>query len=444
MASEPAQRGTSNIRLVALASTVGTTVEWYDFFLYGTVAGLVFAKLFFPKFDPVVGTLLAYVTFAVGFLARTAGAIIFGHFGDRIGRKRMLVLTLLIMGVGTFFIGFLPTYGQIGVWAAVLLLFLRIVQGIGLGGEWGGAVLMAAEHASEEERGFYASWPQIGVPAGLALGTAATALLNLGGPAFFLDYGWRIGFFASVVLVAIGIYIRLRIMETPLFEQAQAKSQIVAVPFGELMRGYWKNVVLGCGIRYIEGVGFNTYGVFIIAYLAGTLKYPRGDVLNAVTVASVVMIFFIPFWSRLSDRLGRRKVFGGGVIATAILAYPAFWLMQQGPGWAFVAIAIPFGIAYAAIYGPEASLFSELFDTKVRYTGISFVYQFSGIFASGLTPIIATALVAKSGGSPWLVAGYMVFASAVSFISLMSMRTFYMRVPGEDPAARLESAVSAG
>lgn len=444
MASRSAQGGSSNIRLVALASTVGTTVEWYDFFLYGTVAGLVFAKLFFPKFDPVVGTLLAYVTFAVGFLARTVGAILFGHFGDRIGRKRMLVLTLLIMGVGTFLIGFLPTYAAIGAAAAVLLLALRIVQGIGLGGEWGGAVLMAAEHSSDRERGFYASWPQIGVPAGLALGTIVTALLNLGGPSFFLDYGWRIGFWLSVVLVAIGIYIRLKIMETPLFEQAQAKSEIVNVPFGELWRGYWKNVILGCGIRYIEGVGFNVYGVFIIAYLAGTLKYPRTDVLNAVTIASLIMIFFIPYWSKLSDRIGRRKVFGGGVIATALLAYPAFWLMQQGPGWAWVAIAVPFGIAYAAIYGPEASLFSELFDTKVRYTGISFVYQFSGIFASGLTPIIATALVAKSGGSPWLVAGYMIFASAVSFISLMSMKTFYMNVPGEDLTAKLESAVGAG
>jgi len=437
-------QSTSNIRLVALASTVGTTVEWYDFFLYGTVAGLVFAKLFFPKEDPLIGTLLAYVTFAVGFLARTVGAILFGHFGDRIGRKRMLVLTLLIMGVGTFLIGFLPTYAEIGVGAAVLLLVLRIVQGIGLGGEWGGAVLMAAEHASDEDRGFYASWPQIGVPAGLALGTVATALLNLGGPDFFFSYGWRIGFFASAVLVAIGIYIRMKIMETPLFEQAQRSDEIVAVPLGELFRGYWKNVILGCGIRYIEGVGFNTYGVFIIAFLVGTMKYPRIEVLNSVTIASIIMIFFIPFWGRLSDRIGRRKVFGGGVIATALLAYPAFWLMQQGPGWAWLAIAVPFGIAYAAVYGPEASLFSELFDTKVRYTGISFVYQFSGIFASGLTPIIATALVAKAGGTPWLVAGYMVFASAVSFISLISMRRFYMRVPGEDAAARLESAVTAG
>jgi MHS family shikimate/dehydroshikimate transporter-like MFS transporter len=438
-------QGTSNIKLVAVASTVGTTVEWYDFFLFNSMAALVFNKLFFPQFDPLIGTLLAFTISFVGFVARPIGAVVFGHFGDRLGRKSMLILTLVIMGIATFLIAFLPTYADIGRAAAILLLCLRMLQGFGLGGEWGGAVLMSAEHASDKDRGFYASWPQVGVPAGLGLGTLVTALLTKGlSPEAFLAYGWRIGFLLSAVLVVIGIYIRMRILETPLFEQVQKENKVAAVPFADLMRGYWLNTVLGMGIRFIEGVGFNIYAVFIIAYLAGTLKYERTAVLNSVTAASVVMLFFIPYFSKLSDRIGRRKVFGAGVVATGLLAYPAFWAMQQGIGWATAAVVVPFGIAYAAVYGPEAALFSSLFDTRVRYTGISFVYQFSGIFASGATPIVATALLAKGHGTPWLVAGYMVVVAAISFISLISMRKFYMYLPGEEMTARLESAVSAG
>ncbi|MGH7661168.1 MAG: MFS transporter [Vulcanimicrobiaceae bacterium] len=432
--------GTSNIRLVALASTVGTTVEWYDFFLFNSMAALVFNKLFFPQFDPLIGTLLAFTISFVGFLARPIGAIVFGHFGDRLGRKSMLILTLVIMGVATFLIAFLPTYASIGRAAAVLLLLLRTLQGFGLGGEWGGAVLMSAEHAGDKDRGFYASWPQVGVPAGLGLGTLVTAILTKGmSPDAFLAYGWRIGFLFSALLVVIGIYIRMRILETPLFEQVQKENKVASVPLTELIRGYGTNVLLGMGIRYIEGVGFNIYAVFVIAYMAGTLKYPRTDVLNGVTIASLVMIFFIPYFSKLSDRIGRRKVFGAGVIVTGLLAYPAFWIMGQGMPWATLGVIIPFGIAYAAIYGPEAALFSALFDTRVRYTGISIVYQASGIFASGATPIVATALLTKGHGTPWLVAGYMVIVAAISFISLISMRKFYMHLPGEG-AERLTPA----
>jgi MHS family shikimate/dehydroshikimate transporter-like MFS transporter len=445
MAARSGEGGTNNIRLVALASTVGTTVEWYDFFLFNSMAALVFNKLFFPQFDPVIGTLWAFTISFVGFLARPIGAVFFGHFGDRIGRKSMLILTLLIMGVATFCIAFLPTYAQVGRTAAILLVILRILQGFGLGGEWGGAVLMSAEYATDRNRGFFASWPQVGVPAGLGLGTLVTALLTHGlSPDAFLNYGWRIGFLFSALLVVIGIYIRMRILETPLFQQIQEKKQIAAVPFAELMRGYWQNWLLGMGIRYIEGVGFNIYAVFVIAYMAGTLKYPRTDVLNSVTVASVIMIFFIPYFSRLSDRIGRRKVFGAGVVATGLLAYPAFWVMQQGISVAWLGVAIPFGIAYAAIYGPEAALFSELFDTRVRYTGISFVYQFSGIFASGATPIVATALLKTGNGTPWLVAGYMVVVSVISLVSLLAIRKFYLTPAGEDLTVRMESAVGAG
>ncbi len=415
----------SQINVVAFASAIGCTIEWYDFFLYGTVTGLVFNKLFFPTFNPVVGTLLAYTTFAVGFVTRPIGGIIFGHFGDRFGRKRMLVLTLSIMGIATFLIGFLPTYAQVGVLAPIMLLCIRVVQGIGIGGEWGGAVLMAAEHAPSDRRGFYASWVQIGVPAGLALGTGTVAILSSFGDAFFLGIGWRLAFLASVVLVVVGVYIRLKIVETPAFEQTRVANKIAPVPFATLMRTAWRNVLLGMGVRWIEGVGFNLYGVFLIAYLAGTLKYPRSQVLTAVTLAAIVMAFFIPYFGKLSDRIGRRRVFAAGAIATGILVFPAFMLMQSGVGWIWVGIGIPFGIAYAALYGPEAALFSELFDTPVRYSGISFVYQFSGIFASGLTPLIAAWLVAANHGAPWFVASYVAAVASVSLICVLSIRQTY-------------------
>jgi MFS transporter, MHS family, shikimate and dehydroshikimate transport protein len=413
----------AQIRMVALASTVGCTIEWYDFFLYGTVSGLIFNKLFFPTFDPRIGTLLAYTTFAVGFITRPIGGIIFGHLGDRIGRKRMLVLTLLIMGLATFAIGLLPTYAQIGVAAPFLLLGVRVIQGIGLGGEWGGAVLMAAEHSPTGRRGFYASWPQIGVPAGLALGTGAFFLLSMLGENALLAYGWRIAFLASIVLVIVGIYIRLTILESPEFEAIRKSGTIARVPFGELVRTAWGNVVLGMGARYIEGVAFNLYGVFMISYLATDLKYSRSSALAAVTVAAIVLAFFVPFFGRLSDTYGRRRVFAGGTIATGVLVFPAFALMSMGITWAWVAIIIPFGIAYAALYGPEAALFCELFEPQVRYSGISFVYQFSGIFASGLTPIIATALLVLGHGAPWFVAGYAVIVSIISLVSVLAIRT---------------------
>jgi MHS family shikimate/dehydroshikimate transporter-like MFS transporter len=412
----------ADVRMVALASTVGCTIEWYDFFLYGTVSGLIFNKLFFPTFNPSVGTLLAYTTFAVGFVARPIGGVIFGHLGDRIGRKRMLVMTLLIMGVATFAIGLLPTYGQIGVMAPLLLLAVRVIQGIGLGGEWGGAVLMAAEHSPGARRGFYASWPQIGVPAGLALGTGAFFLLSKLGDTALLSYGWRIAFLASVVLVAVGVYIRLKILESPAFEQVKERGMIARVPFAELMRTASGNVLLGMGVRYIEGVIFNVYGVFMISYLTADMKYSRETALGAVTAAAIVLAFFIPYFGRLSDRLGRQRVFAAGTIASGLLVFPAFALMAQGSAWAWVAVIVPFGIAYAALYGPEAALFCELFDARVRYSGISFVYQFSGIFASGLTPIIATALLVTNHGSPWLVAGYVAIVSLISLASVLAIR----------------------
>ncbi|MFZ0068893.1 MAG: MFS transporter [Pseudolabrys sp.] len=419
--------GTS-IGTIAFASAIGTTIEWYDFFLFGVVTPLVFNKLFFPNFDPLVGTLLAYTTFFVGFISRPIGGIIFGHYGDRIGRKTVLVLTILIMGVATFLIGLLPTYASVGIWAPVMLLFLRIFQGIGIGGEWGGAVLMAVEHSPAGRRGFYGSWPQIGVPAGLLLSSGMVYLLSYLPEADFYSWGWRIAFLISAVLVAVGLYIRLKIMETPAFTRIQESNKLVHVPFFELWRTHGKNTLLGLGARYIEGVTFNIFGVFVVGYLAGTLGLPRQTALAGVMIASAIMIVMLPIYGNLSDRIGRRRMFGVAGILIGILSFPAFWLMQtKEPLMIWIAIAVPFAFVYPAVYGPQAALFSELFDTRVRYTGISFVYQFSGIYASGLTPIIATALLPMGGNKPWLICLYVLAVSIVSALSVFAMTEAHKR-----------------
>ena len=419
--------GTS-IGTIAFASAIGTTIEWYDFFLFGVVTPLVFNKLFFPNFDPLVGTLLAYTTFFVGFISRPIGGIIFGHYGDRIGRKTVLVLTILIMGIATFLIGLLPTYASVGIWAPVMLLFLRIFQGIGIGGEWGGAVLMAVEHSPAGRRGFYGSWPQIGVPAGLLLSSGMVYLLSYLPEADFYSWGWRIAFLISAVLVAVGLYIRLKIMETPAFTRIQESNKLVHVPFFELWRTHGKNTLLGLGARYIEGVTFNIFGVFVIGYLAGTLGLPRQTALAGVMIASAIMIVMLPIYGNLSDKIGRRRMFGVAGILIGILSFPAFWLMQtKEPLLIWIAIAVPFAVVYPAVYGPQAALFSELFDTRVRYTGISFVYQFSGIYASGLTPIIATALLPMGGNKPWLICLYVLAVSIVSALSVFAMTEAHKR-----------------
>lgn len=415
-------------RTVAFASAIGTTIEWYDFFLYGVVTPLVLNKIFFPNFDPVAGTLLAYTTFFVGFISRPIGGIIFGHYGDRIGRKTILILTLLIMGVATFLIGLLPTYASVGIWAPIMLLTLRIFQGIGIGGEWGGAVLMAVEHSPTGRRGFYGSWPQIGVPAGLLLSAGVVYFLSFLPEADFFSWGWRIAFLLSALLVALGLYIRLKILETPAFLHAKKEEKVVAVPVVELFKTHRKNTLLGLGARYIEGVTFNIFGVFIVGYLTSTLNLPRQSALAGVMISSALMIVMLPIYGYLSDKIGRRKVFAIGSLLIGILTFPSFWLMQSAsPVLIWIAIAIPFALVYPAVYGPQAALFSELFDTSVRYTGISFVYQFSGIFASGLTPIVATMLLATGHNQPWLICLYVLAVSMISALSVFLMRETHQR-----------------
>ena len=402
------------IRRVVVSAVIGATIEWYDFFLYGVVAGIVFNKLYFPPGDPIVATLLAYTTFAVGFVTRPLGGVIFGHFGDRIGRKTMLIMTLMIMGIATFLIGLVPTYEQIGVAAPLLLLLLRVFQGIGLGGEWGGAVLMTYEYAPKGKRGLYASLPQIGLGIGLFLASGVVALLSsLLTDQQFLAWGWRVAFVVSAAMVAVGIYIRMNISETPEFEAVKARNEALRMPFMDLMKRYPGNVLKGMGARYIDGVFFNVFAVFSIGYLASTVKISRTDALIGVMIAALVMIFTIPMFGRMSDRYGRPAVYAWGSAITALASFPAFWMMTHAGGnvlLIWLAIVIPFGILYASIYGPEAALFCDLFDAKVRYTGISFVYQFSGIFASGITPLVATALLKSGGGEPWQICAYVVFA----------------------------------
>ncbi len=409
------------LRRVVVSALVGATIEWYDFFLYGVVAGIVFNKLYFPAADPVVATLLAYTTFAVGFVTRPLGGLVFGHFGDRIGRKSMLIITLMIMGIATFLIGLVPTYDQIGLAAPLLLLLLRVFQGIGLGGEWGGAVLMAYEYAPKEKRGFYSSLPQIGLAIGLCMASGVVALLSsILTDQQFLAWGWRIAFLISGAMVGVGLYIRLNVQETPEFSAVKARNEELRMPFMDLIRRYPGNVLKGMGARYIDGVFFNIFAVFSIGYLTSTIKISRTQALLGVMASALVMIVTIPYFGRLSDRIGRTKVYMWGSIITALSAFPAFWMMTHSGGnvmLIWLAIVIPLGFLFASIYGPEAALFCDLFDAKVRYTGISFVYQFSGIFASGITPLVATVLLKSGGGEPWQICWYVLFAGVVSALS---------------------------
>ncbi|MDQ3927142.1 MAG: MHS family MFS transporter [Actinomycetota bacterium] len=429
---------------VALASAIGATIEWYDFFIFGTAAGLIFNQLFFTSLDPITGTLVAYLTFAVGFVARPVGSVIFGHYGDRIGRKTMLILTLFMVGAATFLIGLLPTYSSIGIWAPILLVVLRIAQGIGIGGEYGGAVLMAVEYAPEGRRGFYGSWPQVGVPAGLLLGTGAFGLISLLPDEQFFAWGWRAVFLASIVLVAIGLYIRLQILETPAFTRLREAQEEAQVPFMELLRAQPKELLLGMGTRWIEGLVFNAYGVFVISYATSQLELARTTVLIGVAVASAFGVVLVPVYGLLSDRFGRRVIYGAGVALFGLFAFPSFLLINtRQPILLWLSIVVALGLIYPAIYAPLAAFWSELFDTRVRYTGIGAVYQFSGILASGLTPTIATALLGYAGGEPWLFVGYMIVVTLISLTAAYFSPETYHRDIIRTPSAVKEPQMAA-
>jgi len=408
----------TELRRVVLASFIGTTIEWYDFFLYGTAAALVFNRLFFPTLDPLAGTLSAYATYAVGFVARPLGGAVFGHFGDRVGRKKMLVWSLSLMGIATTLIGLTPTYSQIGIWAPILLTTLRFCQGIAAGGEWGGAVLLAVEHSAGARRGFHGAWPQMGTPAGLLLSTVvfAAASSRLPEPAF-LAWGWRIPFLLSIVLVAIGLFIRLRVMESPAFERLKDARRESRTPLLDVFREHPREVLVGMGIRFAQNLVFYIFTVFVLSYGEKTLGYPRSVMLRGVMIASFLGLFATPFWSYLSDRVGRRPILLAGGIFLLAFSFPFFWLFERGPAFVPIAMILAMNIGHDMMYGPMAATLSELFGTHVRYSGASLVYQLTSVASGGVAPFIATVLLAKYGVGA--VAVYVAASCALTVVATL-------------------------
>src|SRR5256714_2058739 len=413
---EPTRK--SPIVRVAMASLIGTSIEWYDFFLYGTAAALVLGPLFFsPKLSPLAAQLSAFATFWVGFAARPVGGIVFGHFGDRLGRKAMLILTLMIMGIATFLVGVLPTYKDIGIIAPVLLVIVRFAQGFAVGGEWGGAVLMATEHSPAARRGFFGSWPQFGVPIGLLLSSLIFGLVTSSfSKAAFLSIGWRIPFLLSIVLVAIGLFIRLRLTETPDFERVRETRTIARLPVIDVLRTNLKSVVLAAGAFFVTNGAFYIYVTFIISYGEKILKVPGSTMLTGVLVGAVAMGITILAAGALSDRLGRLPVYLTGAAFVGLMAFPVFLLIDtRSP--ALIALALAIGIGGIGImYGPQAAFFSELFGANVRYSGASLGYQITAIFAGGLAPFIATALLAQFNNASWPIALYIVGMAVITLV----------------------------
>jgi metabolite-proton symporter len=418
----PGVRQPSSVRRVVVASLVGTSLEWYDFFIYGTAAALVFNQLFFPTFEPLVGTLLAFTTFAVGFVARPLGGIVFGHYGDKVGRKNVLVATLLLMGIATFLIGLMPTYATIGVWAPILLVFLRFLQGLGLGGEWGGAVLMTLESGDRSKRGLNASWPQVGVPIGLLLANGMLSLMGaVTSDEAFLAWGWRVPFLLSGVLVLVGLWIRLTIAESPAFEQVEAKQVKARAPIVDVLRSYPRQVLLAIGARIGVDVAFYLFVLFITTYIVTYLGLPQSYALNAVLIAATFQVVFIPLFGALSDRIGRRPVYLAGAIGAAAWTFVFFALLDTGSFALIVLAAVVALLLHAAMYGPQASFIAEMFPTQVRYSGASMGYQLAGVIGGALAPIIATALLNRYDTS-LVVSLYAVVVLAITILCVVIAR----------------------
>ncbi|MEU7028031.1 MFS transporter [Streptomyces sp. NPDC046275] len=422
-------RSSGSIGRIVGASLIGTTIEWYDFFLYGSAAALVFNTLFFPSADPLVGTLIAFITYAIGFAARPLGGIVFGHFGDKLGRKKLLVLSLLMMGGATFAMGLLPTYDAIGVWAPILLTVLRLVQGFALGGEWGGAVLIVSEHGGDKHRGFWASWPQAGAPGGNLLATGVLSLLAaVQSDAAFQSWGWRIPFLLSGLLVMIGLWIRVSVSESPVFLAAQAKAEAAAAagakeeaPVVEVFRRSWREVLSAIGTRFGENISYYILTSFILVYVTTHLGLPKGTALNAVLIGSAVHFVTIPLWGALSDRIGRRPVTLIGSAGMAVWAFAFFGLVDT-KSFAVITLAVTAGLLlHGAMYGPQAAFISEMFDTKVRYSGASMGSQLASILAGALAPIIAVELL-KDYGSSTPISVYLCAAAVITTITVAVTR----------------------
>jgi MFS family permease len=433
--SLPEAEHNAYLRKAVIASTVGTAIEWYDFFIYGTAAGLVFGKLYFPHEAPLAGTLAAFGTYFIGFVGRPIGAAIFGHYGDRIGRKATLIATLLCMGLGTFFIAFVPSYASIGIWGAVLLTVLRMIQGIGVGGEWGGSVLMSMEWARHNNhRGFLASWPQFGVPAGLLLSTAAIALFSAISGDQFAVWGWRIPFLLSILLVGVGLWIRLGILETPVFQKLLDQNKIESAPIVEVIKKQPKEIILSALLRMSEQAPFYIFTAFIYAYAVGTLKMSRDFILAAVMVAAIVSFFTIPYAGHLSDRIGRKNMYLIGAVAMGIFGFIYFAMVDTAvPALVFIAIVLSL-IPHDLQYGPQAALIAESFTPRLRYSGASLGYQLASIIAGGPAPLIATALFAAYH-TGYAIAIYIALCAVVSVISTAMMPDY----TGKDISAEYDA-----
>ncbi|HEV3256191.1 MAG TPA: MFS transporter [Gemmataceae bacterium] len=416
--AQPAKERRALVEAV-VASTIGTTIEWYDFFLYGTATALVFRKLFFPEADPFVGQMLAFSTFTLGFIARPVGGVIFGHLGDRVGRKSTLVATLLLMGVSTFLIGFLPAYGRIGVAAPLLLTLLRIIQGIGVGGEWGGAVLLAVEYGHRGKRGFYASWPQAGVPLGLLTSGGILYLFQRGlSEEAFLDWGWRVPFYLSGLLIVVGLLIRLRILETPLFARLKQDNQLSQAPVVEAVRRNWREILLAAGTRLSENSCFYLFTVYVLSYAGNA----QTTVLLAVNIAAATEFLTIPLFGILSDHLSRRRTYALGGFFLIAFAFPYFALLRtNAAGWIILAVVLSLAVGHALLYSVQASLIPELFGTRLRYTGASLGYQLASPFAGGMAPLIAGWLDEISGGQSWPLALYIVLITVISLVCVYAL-----------------------
>jgi metabolite-proton symporter len=408
---------------VAAASLIGSAIEWYDFFLFGTASALVFSKIFFPTTDPLSGTLLAFATFGVGFFARPIGGIIAGHLGDRIGRKKTLIATLMLMGIATALVGLVPTYDSIGALAPALLVTLRLVQGLGVGGEWGGAALLAVEHAPAKRRGYYGSWPQLGVPAGLLLSSGAFAAIGALPKEDFLTWGWRVPFIASAVLVIVGLLIRARISEPPAFRKILESNAQLRHPIVEALRNRPKEVVLSAGIRFADNVLYYVFATFGLTYMTSRVGLPSSLALGAVLIASALELVTMPMFGALSDRVGRRPVIVGGAAVMILMAFPFFWLVDTGNALAAIlACTVVLAVSHSMVFAPISAWFAEMFGAGSRYSGVSVGFQLGSLIAGAPTPFLATYLLASSGGAHWPVALMVVAAGSVTLICALIAR----------------------
>lgn len=408
----------ADMRRIVWSSVIGTAVEWYDFLIYGAATALIFNKLFFPVGDPALATIAAFGTYAVGFLARPLGAAIFGHYGDRIGRKAMLAMTIVIMGLGTFLIGLLPTYQQIGIAAPILLVVLRFLQGIGLGGEWGGAVLMVVENAPVKKRGFFGSMVQVGNPIGNLAAIGVFALITQLPESDFLAWGWRIPFLLSIVLIAVALYIRLRLEETPAFLQLKAKNEVVTMPIVEIFRHYRRPFFTAVGLKISEIAYASIAGVFVISYATTQLGLPRATVLNGVFWASFVALFSIPLFGWISDRVGRKTMFYASCLFSMLFAFPLFWLLDtKDPAIVTAAIIVAISGGQMVMFGIGAPWYSELFTARLRYSGASLGFQVGAAISGGLSPLIAASLLSWSGGATWPVSLFLIACALVTVIA---------------------------